>query len=52
MRILFLAQLLPYPLTAGPKVRAYYVLRLLRLGLVRKDALRLAVAEGLPSVRA
>jgi glycosyltransferase involved in cell wall biosynthesis len=29
MRILFLTQLLPYPLTAGPKVRAYYVLRYL-----------------------
>lgn len=28
-RILFLSQLLPYPLTAGPKVRAYYVLRYL-----------------------
>ncbi len=29
MRILFLAQVLPYPLDAGPKVRAYYVLRYL-----------------------
>ena len=27
MRILFAAQLLPFPLDAGPKVRAYYVLR-------------------------
>ncbi|RIK34898.1 MAG: glycosyl transferase family 1 [Chloroflexi bacterium] len=27
MRILFLTQVLPYPLDAGPKVRAYYVLR-------------------------
>ncbi|HRO23672.1 MAG TPA: glycosyl transferase family 1, partial [Promineifilum sp.] len=27
MRILFLSQLIPYPLDAGPKVRAYYVLR-------------------------
>lgn len=27
MRILFLSQLLPLPLDAGPKVRAYYVLR-------------------------
>lgn len=27
MRILFLSQLLPYPLDAGPKVRSYYVLR-------------------------
>lgn len=26
-RILFLTQVLPYPLDAGPKVRAYYVLR-------------------------
>ena len=26
-RILFLSQLLPYPLDAGPKVRSYYVLR-------------------------
>jgi glycosyltransferase involved in cell wall biosynthesis len=26
-RILFLTQILPYPLDAGPKVRAYYVLR-------------------------
>lgn len=26
MRILFLSQLLPYPLDAGPKVRSYYVL--------------------------
>lgn len=29
MRILFLTQVLPYPLDAGPKVRAYYVLRAL-----------------------
>lgn len=29
MRILFLTQVLPYPLDAGPKVRAYYVLRYL-----------------------
>ncbi len=29
MRILFLAQVLPYPLDAGPKTRAYYVLRYL-----------------------
>jgi glycosyltransferase involved in cell wall biosynthesis len=29
MRILFLAQLLPYPLDTGAKVRAYYVLRYL-----------------------
>jgi len=27
MHILFLSQLLPYPLDAGPKVRSYYVLR-------------------------
>ncbi len=27
MRVLFLSQVLPYPLDAGPKVRAYYVLR-------------------------
>jgi len=27
MRILFLSQLLPYPLDAGPKIRSYYVLR-------------------------
>lgn len=27
MRILFLSQLTPYPLDAGPKVRSYYVLR-------------------------
>ena len=27
MRILFLTQVLPYPLDAGPKVRAYYVLK-------------------------
>lgn len=27
MRILFFTQILPYPLDAGPKVRAYYVLR-------------------------
>ena len=27
MRVLFLTQVLPYPLDAGPKVRAYYVLR-------------------------
>jgi glycosyltransferase involved in cell wall biosynthesis len=27
MRILFLSQLLPLPLDAGPKIRAYYVLR-------------------------
>ncbi len=26
-RILFLTELLPYPLVAGPKIRAYYVLR-------------------------
>lgn len=30
MRILFLSQLLPYPLDAGPKIRAHYVLRYLR----------------------
>lgn len=29
MRILFLSQLLPFPLDAGPKLRAYYVLRYL-----------------------
>ncbi|MCS6827389.1 MAG: glycosyltransferase family 4 protein [Caldilinea sp.] len=29
MRILFLTQVLPYPLDAGPKARAYYVLRYL-----------------------
>lgn len=29
MRILFLTQVLPYPLDAGPKVRNYYVLRYL-----------------------
>ena len=27
MRILFLSQVLPYPLDAGPKLRSYYVLR-------------------------
>ncbi|MFZ0429136.1 MAG: glycosyltransferase family 4 protein [Acidobacteriota bacterium] len=27
MRILFLTQVLPFPLDAGPKIRAYYVLR-------------------------
>jgi polysaccharide biosynthesis protein PslH len=27
LRILFLTQVLPYPLDAGPKIRAYYVLR-------------------------
>jgi glycosyltransferase involved in cell wall biosynthesis len=27
MRILFLSQVLPYPLDAGPKMRSYYVLR-------------------------
>ena len=27
MRILFLTQILPFPLDAGPKIRAYYVLR-------------------------
>ena len=29
MNILFLTQVLPYPLNAGPKIRAYYVLRYL-----------------------
>ena len=29
MRILFLTQVLPYPLDAGPKIRAYYALRYL-----------------------
>ncbi|MEZ4867735.1 MAG: glycosyltransferase family 4 protein [Caldilineaceae bacterium] len=29
MRILFLTQVLPFPLDAGPKIRAYYVLRYL-----------------------
>lgn len=29
MRILFLSQVLPFPLDAGPKVRSYYVLRYL-----------------------
>ncbi|MEW5976915.1 MAG: glycosyltransferase family 4 protein [Acidobacteriota bacterium] len=29
MRVLFLSQLLPLPLDAGPKIRAYYVLRYL-----------------------
>lgn len=32
MRILFLSQLLPLPLDAGPKIRAYYVLRHLAEG--------------------
>ncbi len=27
MKILFLTQVLPYPLDAGPKMRAYYTLR-------------------------
>ena len=27
MKIVFLTQVLPYPLDAGPKLRAYYVLR-------------------------
>ena len=31
MNILFLSQLLPFPLDAGPKVRSYYVLRQLAL---------------------
>jgi len=31
MRILFLTQVLPYPLDAGPRLRAYYVLRHLAL---------------------
>ena len=29
MNVLFLTQVLPYPLDAGPKRRAYYVLRFL-----------------------
>src|ERR1044071_2522995 len=29
MKILFISQLLPLPLDAGPKIRAYYVLRYL-----------------------
>ena len=29
MRVLFLSQVLPYPLDAGPKMRSYYVLRYL-----------------------
>ncbi len=29
MNILFLTQVLPYPLDAGPKLRNYYVLRYL-----------------------
>ncbi len=29
MNILFLSQVLPYPLDAGPKIRIYYVLRYL-----------------------
>ena len=29
MNILFLTQVLPYPLDAGPKIRAYYVLKYL-----------------------
>lgn len=29
MRVLFLTQVLPYPLDAGPKIRAYYTLRYL-----------------------
>ncbi len=29
VRILFLTQVLPYPLDAGPKIRAYYTLRYL-----------------------
>jgi glycosyltransferase involved in cell wall biosynthesis len=29
LKILFLTQVLPYPLNAGPKIRAYYVLRYL-----------------------
>ena len=32
MNILFLSQILPYPLDAGPKTRAYYVLRYLAQG--------------------
>ncbi|MCC7359787.1 MAG: glycosyltransferase [Anaerolineales bacterium] len=32
MNVLFLTQVLPYPLDAGPKVRAYYVLRHLAQG--------------------
>ena len=27
MKILFLTQVLPYPLDSGPKIRAHYVLR-------------------------
>ena len=29
MKLLFLTQVLPYPLDAGPKIRAYYVLKYL-----------------------
>jgi len=43
-RVLFLTQVLPYPLDAGPKVRAYHVLRALAqsadvhlLSFVRQD---------------
>lgn len=32
MNVLFLSQILPYPLDAGPKTRAYYVLRYLAQG--------------------
>ena len=38
MNILFLSQVLPYPLDAGPKVRSYYVLR----HLARRHAVTLA----------
>ncbi len=52
MKILFLTQVLPYPLDAGPKVRAYYVLRHLAqkheitlLSFVRKSDSAAALAH-------
>ena len=36
MRVLFLTQVLPYPLDAGPKIRAYYVLRHLGDQLIKQ----------------
>ena len=34
--ILFLTQVFPYPLDAGPKIRAYYVLRHLGARLIKQ----------------
>jgi len=52
MRILFLTQVLPYPLDAGPRLRAYYVLRhlaahheVLLISFTRADDVPEAVAH-------